>query len=82
MREVYAISVSICSSFNAPAVVGAANQNGCITLCVGNLADENFQAFNDVSCMKFLGTVVHRLTELQPNHCQHRGNIYHNYIFK
>jgi hypothetical protein len=21
--------------------------------------------------MKFLGTVVHRLTELLPNHCQH-----------
>jgi hypothetical protein len=32
--------------------------------------------------MKFLGTVVHRLTELLPNHCQHRRNLYHNYIFK
>jgi hypothetical protein len=32
--------------------------------------------------MKFLGAVVHRLTELLPNHCQHRGNLYHNYIFK
>jgi hypothetical protein len=28
--------------------------------------------------MKFLGTVVHRLTELLPNHWQHRGNLYHN----
>jgi hypothetical protein len=59
-----------------------ANQNGCITLCVGNLADEKFQAFYEVSRMKFLRTVVHRLTELLPNHCQHRGNLYHNYIFK
>jgi hypothetical protein len=32
--------------------------------------------------MKFLGTVVHRLTELLPNHCQHGENIYHNYVFK
>jgi abortive infection bacteriophage resistance protein len=30
--------------------------------------------------MKFLGTVVHRLAELLWNHCQHRGNLYHNYI--
>jgi hypothetical protein len=30
----------------------------------------------------FLGTVVHRLTELLPNHCQHRGNHHHKYIFK
>jgi hypothetical protein len=30
--------------------------------------------------MKFLGTVVHRLTELLPNHCQHRGNLYRKYI--
>jgi hypothetical protein len=29
--------------------------------------------------MQFLGTVVHRLTELLTNHCQHRQNIYHNY---
>jgi hypothetical protein len=63
-------------------IVGPANQNGCVILCVGNLADEKFQAFNEVSRMKFLGTVVHRLTELLPNHCQHRGNLYHYYIFK
>jgi hypothetical protein len=25
-----------------PSIVGPANQNGCITLCVGNLADEKF----------------------------------------
>jgi hypothetical protein len=25
--------------------------------------------------MKFLGTVVRKLTELLPNHCQHRGNL-------
>jgi hypothetical protein len=31
--------------------------------------------------MKCLGTVVHRLTEVLPNHCQHRGNLYHNCIF-
>jgi hypothetical protein len=30
--------------------------------------------------MKFLGTVIHRLIELVPNHCQHRGNLYHYYI--
>jgi hypothetical protein len=43
-------------------------KNGCIILCVANLADDKF---NEVSRMKFLGTVVHRLTELLPNHCQH-----------
>jgi hypothetical protein len=48
-------------------------------LRVGNLADEKF---NEVSRMKFLGTVIHTLTELLPNHWQHRGNLYHNYIFK
>jgi hypothetical protein len=63
-------------------IVGPANQNGCIILCVGNLADEKFQAFNEISCMKFLETIVNSLTELLPNHCQHRGNLYHNYIFK
>jgi hypothetical protein len=26
--------------------------------------------------MKFVGTVVHRVTELLPNHCQRRGNLY------
>jgi hypothetical protein len=62
--------------------VGPANQTGCIILCAGNLADEKFYAFNEVSRMKFLGTVVHRLTELLPNHWQHRRNLYHNYIFK
>jgi hypothetical protein len=51
-------------------------------LRVGNLADEKFYAFNEESRMKFLGTVVHRLAELLPNHCQHRGNLYHNYILK
>jgi hypothetical protein len=45
-------------------IVGPANQNDCITLCVGNLADKKFYAFNEVSRMKFLGTVIHRLTEL------------------
>jgi hypothetical protein len=63
-------------------IVGPANQDGCIILRVGNLADEKFYAFNEVSRMKFLGTVVHRLTELPPNHCQHRGNLYHICIFK
>jgi hypothetical protein len=61
--------------------VGPVNQNGCIILCVSNLVDEKFQAFNEVSRMKFLGTVLHRLTELLLNHCQHR-DLYHNYIFK
>jgi hypothetical protein len=56
--------------------------NGCIIRCVANLADKKFYAFNEVSRMKFLGTVVHRLTELLPNHCQHRANLYHNDIFK
>jgi hypothetical protein len=65
---------------NTP-IVGPANQNGCIILCVGNLADEKFWAFNEISRMKFLRTVVRRLTELLPNHCQHRGNLYHNSIF-
>jgi hypothetical protein len=63
-------------------IVGPANQNGCIILSVGNLANEKLQAFDEVSRMKFLGIVVHRLTELLPSHCQHRGNLYHNYIFK
>jgi hypothetical protein len=61
-------------------IVGPANRNDCIILRVGNLADAKFLVFNEVSRMKFLGTVVHRLTELLPNHCQHRGNLYHNYI--
>jgi hypothetical protein len=63
--------------------VGPANQNRCIILSVGNLRMKSSGwAFNEVSRMKFLGTVIHRLTELLPNHCQHRGNLYHNYIFK
>jgi hypothetical protein len=65
-------------------MLGPANQSGCIILCVDNLVDEKFLAFNEVTRMKILRTVVHRLTELLPNHCQHRGNLYHtcNYTFK
>jgi hypothetical protein len=44
------------SLHNETCIAGPANQNGCIILCVGNLADKNFQAFNEVSRMKFLGT--------------------------
>jgi hypothetical protein len=59
-----------------------AKQNGCIIFCVGNLEDEKFCAFNEVSRMKPLGTIVHRLTELLSNNCQQPGNLYHNYVFK
>jgi hypothetical protein len=70
------------SSVQLLTILGPASRNGCVILCVGNLAGENFYAFNEVSRMKFLGTAVHRLTELLANHCQHRGNLYHTYIFK
>jgi hypothetical protein len=84
--RVYAGSLLHCTSSTQPltemSIVEPANPNSCITLRVGNLADEKFYAFNEVARMKFLGTVVHRLTELLPNHCQHRGNLHHNYIFK
>jgi hypothetical protein len=45
-------------------------------------ADEKFKAFKEVSRVKFLGTVVHRLAKLLPNHCQHQGNLSHNYVYK
>jgi hypothetical protein len=63
-------------------IVAPTNRNGRIILCVGNIADEKFQAFNEVSRLKFLGTVIHRLTGLLPNHCQHREIVCHNHIFE
>jgi hypothetical protein len=41
-------------------------EQGYITPCAGNPADEKPYVFNDVSHMTLLGTIVHRLTESMP----------------